>query len=102
MAKEFGVSEAAVCNWRQKVRKREIPGVHKGSPSETDNPYINLLRERRLSLRMTMDELSQLAFMAKNQISYIERGQRKPFLDTWLALVEALGGEVEVKFPARD
>jgi transcriptional regulator with XRE-family HTH domain len=49
-----------------------------------------------------MDELSQLAFMAKNQISYIERGQRKPFLDTWLALVEALGGEVEVKFPARD
>jgi DNA-binding XRE family transcriptional regulator len=102
MAKEFGVSEAAVCIWRQKARRNEILGVRKGKPSESDNPFINLLRERRLSQRMTMDELSRLAFMAKNHISLIERGQRKPLLDTWLALVEALGGEVEVKFPPRD
>lgn len=99
MAKEFGVSHVAISKWRARVRKGEIPGVRRSRPEDaTDNPLINIVRQRRLQKGLTMEQTAVRAAMHKTQICYIERGRREPYLRTWLALIEALGGEVTVRW----
>ena len=105
MAKEFGVSHDTVYEWKRSLAKGHIPGSKEGKPtiartkpSTSDNPYIHLLRERRLAMGATLKEVAEKSYMSIDQVSKAEMGRNRPLLDSWLALIEALGGEVLVKF----
>jgi transcriptional regulator with XRE-family HTH domain len=53
-----------------------------------------LLRERRESLGLSMNEIARRTGLAQQTVSFIERGMRMPTLDTLLRIGDALGLEL--------
>ncbi len=49
-----------------------------------------LLRERRESLGLSMNEVARRTGLAQQTVSFIERGMRMPTLDTLLRIAAAL------------
>lgn len=49
------------------------------------------IRERRLQLRMTQQELAERVYCTKAMISQIERGKALPSIDLLVRIAEALG-----------
>lgn len=48
------------------------------------------IRRRRRELRLTQDELAEMADIAPSFLGHIERGTRKPSVETLVRLAEAL------------
>lgn len=49
------------------------------------------IRRRRRELRLTQEELAEMADIAPSFLGHIERGTRKPSVETLVHLSEALG-----------
>lgn len=55
------------------------------------------VKERRLSKGITQEELAEVIESQQKRIPEIERGDTKN-IDTWLAAITALGGELIIKW----
>lgn len=53
-----------------------------------------LLRERRESLGLSMNEIARRTGLAQQTVSFVERGMRMPTLDTLLRIADAMGLEL--------
>ena len=49
------------------------------------------IRHRRRELRLTQEELAEMADIAPSFLGHVERGTRKPSVETLVRLSEALG-----------
>lgn len=49
------------------------------------------IRRRRRELRLTQEELAEMADIAPSFLGHVERGTRKPSVETLVRLSEALG-----------
>ena len=58
-------------------------------------PVTFRIREVRKSKGITLDQLSELTFISKTELSDIERGKKMPGFDKMLAIRSALGVDLE-------
>lgn len=61
--------------------------------------YPNRIRELRLAAGLTLDQLAALANTSNQQISRLERGERKLSLEWMDRIAQALGREVHDMLP---
>lgn len=59
------------------------------------------IRHRRVSLSRTLRELADGAYLTEQTVGAIERAQTDPYLSSLAAIVDALGGRIEIVFPER-
>lgn len=64
--------------------------VTKFKPDEIGASVVRLLRERREALGLSMNEVAARAGLSHTMISRVERGLRKPTLDTVLRITGAM------------
>ena len=57
---------------------------------------MNVLREKRISMGMTQEELSQKSGITQRIISLAERGEIYPSLNTMFALLDVLGLKLKI------
>lgn len=58
------------------------------------------VRNRRIDRDLTQQQLAQLAFIERSEISRIEQGQKIPKLDQMARISKALGVELEIRLRA--
>ena len=56
-----------------------------------------IIKERRQSLKVNQQTLSELAGVGINTLVAIERGQGKPKIETLLSILETLGLQFDIK-----
>lgn len=56
-----------------------------------------LIKERRKSLHVNQQELSELASVGINTLVAIERGEGNPKLETLLTILDTLGLQIDIK-----
>jgi len=54
-----------------------------------------LLREHRLKQGLSLNEVAQRAGLSRQTITFIEKEERKPTLDTLLRITAVIGVEIE-------
>lgn len=65
------------------------------------HPFISAIRRERIARGWTQKQLALRAGYHQSQVCEYENGQRTPPIHKVVDLVNALGGVVELKFPAR-
>jgi transcriptional regulator with XRE-family HTH domain len=59
-----------------------------------------LLRERRERMKLSQAQLAELAHVSRTMLSQIESGKSQPTVGLYKRIVEALGGNVSIRFDA--
>ena len=57
---------------------------------EISNSVVALLREERQRAGLSMNAVAERSGLSQQMVSYVERGMRKPTLDTLLRIAKAL------------
>jgi|WetSurSiteA1Bulk_404760.scaffolds.fasta_scaffold312560_1 transcriptional regulator with XRE-family HTH domain len=60
--------------------------------------FGSMIRDRRLQLGMTQEDLAKLIGVNNTTIHYYETDTRKPSFDVERLLIVALGGEISISF----
>lgn len=60
-------------------------------PIETAKDLAEVIRKRRLELKIQQSELAEITGIPQSNLSRIERGQISATLETYLKLMSALG-----------
>ncbi len=65
------------------------------NPSETPRIQPERLRQRRIELRLSQEEVSELAGMNQSTVSQLERGEQVPTVKSLVSLAQVLGTSME-------
>ena len=82
-----------------RMRRPDSPDKEHRSQSEHDRAHLLglAIRRRRRALRLTQDELADLAGCARRTVSSIETGKATVRLDVVLSLLQVLGLRLRVE-----